>query len=56
MAYFFALLLAVFQAPAAPAPASLDARWVTAFETPPAATQAKAEVGAGRVCGESFSV
>jgi outer membrane protein assembly factor BamB len=38
MAHFFALLLAVFQAPAAPAPASLDARWVTAFETPPAAT------------------
>lgn len=38
MAHFFALLLAVFQAPAAPGPASLDARWVTAFETPPAAT------------------
>lgn len=34
MAQFFALLLALFQAPAAPAPASLDARWVTAFETP----------------------
>lgn len=38
MAQFFALLLAVFQSPAAPAPASLDARWVTAFETPPAAS------------------
>lgn len=38
MAHFFALLLALFQSPAAPAPASLDARWVTAFETPPAAT------------------
>ena len=34
MAHFFALLLAVIQAPAAPPPASLDARWVTAFETP----------------------
>src|SRR5688500_16563616 len=38
MAHFLALLLAVFQAPAAPAPASFDARWVTAFETPPSAT------------------
>jgi eukaryotic-like serine/threonine-protein kinase len=36
MAHFFVLLLALIQAPAAPAPApaSLDARWVTAFETP----------------------
>lgn len=40
MAYFFALLLAVFQASPAPAPppASLDARWVSTFETPPAAS------------------
>lgn len=38
MAQFFTLLLALFQAPAAAAPAGLDARWVTAFETPPAAT------------------
>ena len=39
MAHFFALLLAVFQAPPAPAapPVSLDARWVATFETPPAA-------------------
>jgi outer membrane protein assembly factor BamB len=38
MAHFFALLLTLIQAPAAPPTASLDARWVTAFETPPAAT------------------
>ena len=38
MAHFFALLLAVFQAPPTSPPASFDARWVTAFETPPAAT------------------
>lgn len=38
MAHFFALLLAIIQAPAAPSPASLDARWVTSFDTPPAAT------------------
>ncbi|MBY0494242.1 MAG: PQQ-binding-like beta-propeller repeat protein [Cyanobacteria bacterium] len=37
MALFFALLLALFQAPATPAPASFDARWVTAFETPASA-------------------
>ena len=37
MAQFFALLLAVWQAPAAPPPVSFDARWATAFETPPAA-------------------
>src|SRR5688572_14583461 len=37
MAYFFALLLAVFQTPAAPPVANFDARWVTAFETPPSA-------------------
>ena len=38
MAHFFALLLALFQAPPAPAaPPSLDARWVVTFETPPAA-------------------
>ena len=37
MAHFFALLLALMQAPAAPPPASFDARWVTAFETPPSA-------------------
>jgi len=38
MAQFFALLLALVQAPAAaPPPASFDARWVTAFKTPPAA-------------------
>ena len=33
MAHFFALLLALLQAPA-PTPLSLDARWVTAFEEP----------------------
>lgn len=38
MAQFFALLLALVQAPAGPPPTSLDARWVTAFATPPAAT------------------
>ena len=38
MAHFFALLLAILQAPAGPPPASLDARWVTAFDSPPAAT------------------
>jgi outer membrane protein assembly factor BamB len=38
MAQFFALLLAVFQAPAPPPTISFDARWVTAFESPPAAT------------------
>ena len=38
MAHIFALLLAVFQEPAAPSPASFDARWVTAFETPASAT------------------
>ncbi|MEP6782963.1 MAG: PQQ-binding-like beta-propeller repeat protein, partial [Acidobacteriota bacterium] len=37
MAQFFALLLFLFQAPAAPPPTSFDARWVTAFETPPSA-------------------
>src|SRR5215213_4869316 len=38
MALIFAFLLAAFQAPAAPPPTTLDARWVTAFETPPSAT------------------
>lgn len=38
MAQIFTLLLALFQTPAAPPAAALDARWVTAFETPPAAT------------------
>ena len=38
MAQFFALLLAVFQAPAATPQAVLDARWVTAFETPASAS------------------
>jgi outer membrane protein assembly factor BamB len=38
MAYFFALLLTVWQAPAPPPPVSFDARWVAAFDTPPAAT------------------
>ncbi len=38
MAQFFAVLLALFQAAAPPPPASLDARWVTAFESPAAAT------------------
>ena len=42
MAQFFAVLLALWQAPAPPVsgnrtPISLDARWVTAFETPAAA-------------------
>jgi len=37
MAQIFSLLLALLQAPAPP-PLSLDARWVSAFETPPAAT------------------
>ena len=36
MAHIFAVLLALFQAPAAPA-TSFDARWVTAFATPPSA-------------------
>ena len=38
MAHFFALLLALLQAPTTPPPLSLDPRWATAFETPPAAT------------------
>jgi outer membrane protein assembly factor BamB len=38
MAHFFALLLAVWQAPATPPPVSFDARWVASFDTPPAAT------------------
>jgi outer membrane protein assembly factor BamB len=40
MAQFFALLLALWRASAAPTPppVALDARWVTAFENPPAAT------------------
>ena len=38
MAHFFALLLAVWQAPVAPPPVSFDARWVTAFDTPPSAS------------------
>lgn len=38
MAHLFALLLALVQAPAAPPPTALDARWSTAFETLPAAT------------------
>ncbi|HEX8027908.1 MAG TPA: PQQ-binding-like beta-propeller repeat protein [Vicinamibacterales bacterium] len=38
MAHFFALLLALLQAPAAPPPVSLDARWATSFETPAAVT------------------
>lgn len=38
MAQFFTLLLALLQVPAAAKPGALDARWVTAFETPPAAT------------------
>ena len=38
MAQFFALLLAVLQAPATPPPVSFDACWVTAFDSPPAAT------------------
>ena len=37
MAQFFALLLALIQAPAAPPAVSLDARWVTEFESLPAA-------------------
>ena len=38
MAQIFALLLAIIQAPPPQAPqVSLDARWVTAFDTPPAA-------------------
>jgi outer membrane protein assembly factor BamB len=39
MAQIFVLLLAIIQAPAPPAApqVSLDARWVTAFDTPPAA-------------------
>lgn len=37
MAQIFALLLALMQTPAAPPPASFDARWVTAFENTPAA-------------------
>src|SRR6187455_3712198 len=37
MAQFFALMLAVLQAPAGPPAVSLDARWVASFETPPAA-------------------
>ena len=37
MAHFFALLLAVLQAPAGPPLVSLDARWVASFETLPAA-------------------
>jgi outer membrane protein assembly factor BamB len=38
MAHCFALLLALMQALEPPKPASWDARWVTAFETPPVAT------------------
>jgi outer membrane protein assembly factor BamB len=40
MAHFFALLLALVQAqaPAGPPPISFDARWVTTFDTPAAAT------------------
>lgn len=39
MAHCFALLLAItLQAPPAPGPVAFDARWVTAFETPPAAS------------------
>lgn len=40
MAHIFALLLATILQPAPPQelPAALDARWVTAFETPPAAS------------------
>ena len=38
MAHFFALLLAVWQAPATPPPVSFDARWAASFDTPPAAT------------------
>ena len=37
MAHFFALLLAWIQAPAAPPAPTLDARWVTEFESLPAA-------------------
>ena len=39
MAHLFALLLAsiLLQTTPAPVPASFDARWVTAFETPPSA-------------------
>ena len=37
MAHFFALLLAVLQAPAAPPAVALDARWAASFDTPPAA-------------------
>ncbi len=37
MAQIFTLLLALLQAPAAPPPVSFDARWVTAFDSPPAA-------------------
>lgn len=37
MAHIFALLLAVFQTPAAPPSVALDARWVQTFETLPAA-------------------
>lgn len=37
MAHFFAALLALFQPAAAPAAAPLDARWVAAFDSPPAA-------------------
>jgi hypothetical protein len=38
MAQIFALLLSLFQAPAVPPPPlTLDARWVTSFEEPPAA-------------------
>jgi outer membrane protein assembly factor BamB len=38
IAHFFALVLAVWQAAPTPPPVSFDARWVTAFDTPPAAT------------------
>ena len=39
MAHFFAALLAILQAaPSAPAPPSLDARWVITFESVPTAT------------------
>ena len=39
MAHFFALLLALLQAPAPPSPSpslALDARWVVRFDSPPA--------------------
>lgn len=38
MAHFFAALLAILQSEAAPAPPTLDARWVVTFQSVPAAT------------------